>query len=158
MSIMKNYILGILIAATTLVGLQSFKPAPVSFDGEGIVVIVNKDNPVTELTSGSAKLYYLRKIKRRWPAIEKTIKPVDRKGSPALKNAFFTQVLEMSVEAGNNYFTQRQFSNSEMPPVQLDSDEEVVSYVAENIGAIGYISKSAYQSSRDKVKAVLILD
>lgn len=155
---MKKYILGILVTAIVVLGLQSFKPAPASFEGEGIVVIVNKDNPVTELNNGSAKLYYLRKIKRRWPAIEKTIKPVDRKGSPALKTAFFTQVLEMTVEAGNNYFTQRQFSNSEMPPVQLDSDAEVISYVAENIGAIGYISKSAYQTSQDKVKAVLILD
>ncbi|MDX2304159.1 MAG: hypothetical protein NW226_15250 [Microscillaceae bacterium] len=54
----------------------------------GFVVIVNNDNPVGQMNAGQAKLYYLRKVKKRWPVIEKNIRPVDRTGNPPRQSRF----------------------------------------------------------------------
>lgn len=122
-----------------------------------VVVIVNKDNPVNELTAGQAKLYFLRKLKRLWPETNKPIKPVDRDDDFTTKEIFYGKVLGMQSSEVVNYFKQRQFANSETPPARFKSDEEIVRYVSENEGAIGYISLESYQENKNKVKAILNL-
>ena len=124
----------------------------------GFVVIVNQGNPIGQMTVGQVKLYYLRKIKKRWPSIQKNIRPVDRVGTPSVKNLFLKQVVRMSNGAMSQYFTQKQYTNAETPPIRLSNDTQVVNYVQGHVGAIGYISKGTYQAVKNKVKAVLIID
>jgi len=119
-----------------------------------IVVIVHPDNPIAEMTAGKAKLYYLRKVKKRWPEINKNIKPVDMEGTSS-RGYFCTKVLGMSESEMDNYFTQREFSNAEKPPIRLSSEDEIIRYVSENPGAIGYVSQSAYKNANSSVKGIL---
>jgi len=123
-----------------------------------IVVIVNNDNPAEKLSAQQVKDYYMRKSRSRWPSINKPIKPVDRKGSGAEKTKFLSDVMGMSNEKLSQHFTQRQFANSEAPPAKFASDEEIINNVANEIGAIGFVSKAVYDANASKVKSVLVVN
>jgi ABC-type phosphate transport system substrate-binding protein len=153
---MKRYLILFFITMATVLGVPVIG-SNTALAQEKIVVIVNKENPVATLNAGQAKLYYLRKVKRIWPTINEPIKPVTRKGNAPVKNTFCNKVVAMSPTEMENYFTQRQFANSESLPMELNSDAEVINYVAENKGGIGYVTEAAYNAAKDKVKAVLTL-
>jgi ABC-type phosphate transport system substrate-binding protein len=116
------------------------------------VVVVNKGNPTTELSPGQTKLLYLRKVKRLWPTTNKPIKPVDLKGANPVRAAFLNKVLGMTAAEVEQYFQQRQFANSESPPTEVQSEAQVIDFVAENDGAIGFVSEAVYEANKAKVK------
>src|SRR5271154_2779797 len=88
--------------------LTAFTPAPTE-----IAIIVNKENTVDKLTSGEVKLYWLRKIKKRWPDLNKNIKPADRKTKNADQDAFYAKVLGMSASDVETYFNQKQYESGD---------------------------------------------
>ena len=49
----------------------------------------------------------------------------------------------MSVAAVKLYWQQAVFSGRDVPPPELDSEQEVVRFVLRNPGAIGYVSDGA---------------
>ena len=120
---------------------------------EQIIVIVNKDNPIKELTAEQVKQYYLRKINKRWPEINKSIKLV-RHAHNGIQESFNSKILDMSSENVSQYFTQRQFANAETPPVDKATDSAVILYVSTNIGAIGYVRKSSASAAEGMTKIV----
>lgn len=126
--------------------------------GESIVVIVNKDNPVEKLTVSEVKLYFTRKIKKRWPGFEKNIRPATRKTKCAERDTFYRNVLSMTDEGVEEYFTNKQLQNAERPPDKFTSEADLVNFVAEEPGAIGFIKASSWNDElKSKVKAVLSL-
>ncbi len=125
---------------------------------DSIVVIVNNENPIASLTASEAKLFYLRKLKSRWPGINKNIRPVDRKTKCSERSTFYETILKMDDKAVESYFAERQFQNAERVPDKMNSDGEVIDYVASEIGAIGYIKASSLTAdAKSKVKVVLTL-
>jgi len=109
---------------------------------ERIVIIVHKDNPVTLLTASEVKLYYLRRIKKRWPDIDKNIRPADRKKKCDERDAFYS-ILGLSETQIEQYFVNKQLQNAERPPDKLATESEMITFVAEEIGAIGYMKASS---------------
>jgi ABC-type phosphate transport system substrate-binding protein len=83
------------------------------------------------------------------------VKPVDQAKSSAVRDAFSREILGKSVAAVEQYWTQAIFSGRAVPPVEKHSDADVLAYVRENPGAIGYVSASA---PRDGVKRVTLKD
>ena len=55
--------------------------------------------------------------------------------------------------ATRNYWQQMVFSGRELPPPELDSDEDVVRFVLKYPGAIGYVSEAA---NVERVKSVWV--
>lgn len=144
-----NYI----VVVIALLLMSFIPPTRVASD---YAVIVNKDNPIANLTSGEAKLYFLRKLKSRWPGINKNIRPVTRKSKGSERDAFYTTILKMSDAEVDNYFAERQFQNAEKLPDKVASDAEVISFVENEIGAIGFVStKSLSADAKQRVKVVL---
>lgn len=123
--------------------------------GAGIAVIVNKDNPVNELSASEVKLYWLRKIKKRWPEINKNIKPADRKNKCPEQETFYHKVLGMSAIDVETYFIQKQYDNAEKPQDKFNNDADIIEFVASEPGAIGFINKNSVNSS---VKVVLMVE
>lgn len=116
------------------------------------VVVVNASNPTTTLARADAARLFLRS-KTQWPSGEH-VKPVDLvKGSP-VRTAFTKEVLGRSMGAIEQYWTQSVFSGRAVPPPEKRSDAEVIAYVRENAGGIGYVSGGA---STDGVRRVAIL-
>jgi len=121
----------------------------------GLVVIVNADNTTGTLTQSEVKLIYLSKISRRWSNIKKNIVPVDRKDLPEIKEQFLNNILGMTEDELDRYYTERGYQNEELPPVTLSSDVEVIDFVSKNIGAIGYVNVgSLTKENSNKIKIV----
>ena len=140
----------ILLLSITLFAFTS-APAPAEY-----AVIIHPDNPAGTLTTSEVKLYYLRKLKKRWPGINKNIRPADRKTSAPEQEAFYSRVLDMSAMDVEKYFTNKQLQSAERPPDKFSSDAEVIGFVATEPGAIGYVNlKSLTPDAREKVKVVL---
>lgn len=119
-----------------------------------VVVIVNNDNPIGDMKQIEAKLYFLKKIKKSWPALGVSISPVRMSGNSSAKQAFLSGILKMTESEVDGYYKQRQFANAEQMPQSFANDEQVIAYVSNNPGAIGYVSQAAFEAAAGKVKAV----
>ncbi len=126
-----------------------------STSGVNLAVIVNKDNPVATLSAAEVKLYWLRKVKKRWPEINKNIKPADYKVKNATQETFYATILKMSASDVETYFTQKQYESAEKPQDKLSSSSAMVDFVAGEPGAIGYVDASTLSADdKNKVKVV----
>jgi len=104
-------------------------------------VIVHPKNPTDSASRTFLTDAFLKK-KTRWDDGE-AIRPVDREPKASVRQKFSKSVLKRSVAAVRSYWQQRIFSGRGVPPPELDSDEDVVSYVLEHRGAVGYVSGTA---------------
>jgi len=144
-----------LVGAVTIFFMCAFVPAPLAGD---LVIIVNRENPIASLSASEVKLYFLRKLKKRWPEINKNIHPVDRKTKCAEQEAFYSKVLGMTAAEVEQYFTNRQLQNAERPQEKFTSDSDVINFVESEPGAIGYINaRSLSGDVRARVKVMLEL-
>lgn len=127
--------------------------------GVPVAIIVNAENPVNTLTAGEVKLYWLRKIKSRWPVINKNIKPVDRKSKCSEQETFYWKVLSMTTDDVETYFITRQYQNAQKPQEKFNSDKEIIEFVSEEPGAIGFINAASFSGeAKSKVKVVLTVN
>lgn len=123
-------------------------------NSQNMCIIVNAENPVSTLTASQVKLTYLRKINKRWKELNKNIVPVDAKTNGEGRKKFLTEVLDMTQDELTRYFTEREYQNAEAPPMKLTTDEEILAFVSNNIGAIAFVPKSLVKPE-SKVKIVL---
>ncbi|WP_445666261.1 substrate-binding domain-containing protein [Fodinibius sp. AD559] len=129
---MKNVIttlLGvILIAFATEATAQSFK------------VIVNEANATETISKKELSKIFL-KNKTKWDD-GSSITPVDLKASSGTRKAFSNEILGRDVGAIRSYWQQAAFSGAGTAPVERSSEAEVITFVKNNPGAVGYISES----------------
>jgi ABC-type phosphate transport system substrate-binding protein len=104
-------------------------------------VIVHPSNPVTSVDRKFLADAFLKKT-TRW-SHEQAIRPVDQRSDSAARNKFSEEVLRQPVDAVKNYWQQVIFTGRDVPPPELDSDEDVVKYVLKYPGGLGYVSGSA---------------
>lgn len=156
---MKKILSIIIIGTTLLLSFTAFTTKTAfSVEGTEIAVIINKDNPIASLSASEAKLYFLRKIKKRWTEINKNIRPVDRKNKCAEQEAFYSKILGMNASEVETYFVTRQYQNAEKPQDKFASDKEIIDFVGEEAGAIGYINVASLTAeAKNKVKVVLTI-
>jgi len=104
-------------------------------------VIVNSSNS----TNGADREFladaFLKKI-TSWPNGQ-TIRPVDLPSSSPIRRRFTEEVLRRSVAEVKGYWQQRIFSGRDVPPPELDTDDDIVRYVTKYEGAVGYVSAGA---------------
>jgi ABC-type phosphate transport system substrate-binding protein len=109
--------------------------------GGGFVVIVNPRTPVEGVDRSFLEDVFLKKV-TRWPG-DGSIRPVDQGPNSSIRRRLSEEVLGRSVEEVRSYWQQRIFSGRDVPPAELDSDAQVVSYILQHPGAIGYVSSGA---------------
>ncbi|MFQ3575441.1 MAG: hypothetical protein SNJ77_03300 [Cytophagales bacterium] len=140
-----------LLALFAVLLFSSFNPK-----GLEIAIILNNENKVSSLNESQTKLYWLRKIKKRWPEINKNIKPVDRKSKCPEQDLFYSKVLGMSANEVEAYFTQKQYESAEKPQDKFANDNEIINFVNSEIGAIGFVNVNSLSGeNKSKVKVVL---
>lgn len=115
-------------------------------------VIVHPSNPAAALTRQQLAKLFLKKA-TVWdngtPAI-----PVDLKSSSAVRQFFSKLILDKSVQNVKMYWQQLIFSGKEVPPVEKSSDYDVVKFVENTPGSVGYISS---ETSPGKCKIIEII-
>lgn len=159
-NIKKNFI-------TTLIGLL-FLTLVMGFKTLGgdatVAVIISHDNPIAfkdnlTLSVSEVKSYFLRKAKKRWPETDKNILPVDKKKNCIEKNIFYSKVLNMDMLEVENYFLEKQYQDGDKPPDKFNSDKEIIDFVGDEVGAIGYVNINSLTSeAKTKVKVVLLIN
>jgi ABC-type phosphate transport system substrate-binding protein len=105
------------------------------------VVVVHPSNATAAVSRTELSRLFLRNT-TQWPGGEH-VKPVDLAKSNAIRAAFTKEILGRSMGAIDQYWTQSVFSGRAVPPPEKRSDAEVVAYVRDNPGAIGYVSAGA---------------
>ena len=114
-------------------------------------VIVNKANPVTQLTKKQVSNYFLKKQKK-WPDKSNVI-PVDLSSKSSVRASFSRDIHKKSTSQVRAFWQQSIFAGKATPPRELPDDAAVVSYIKKFKGAIGYISSKA---NTDGVKVIII--
>ncbi len=109
--------------------------------GAAYQVVVNPNNPTASLDRETVAEAFLKKT-TEWPE-GATMRPVDLPASSPVRRQFSEEVLHRSVSEVKGYWQQRIFSGRDVPPPELDSDDEVIKYVLKYEGGIGYVSGGA---------------
>jgi ABC-type phosphate transport system substrate-binding protein len=84
------------------------------------------------------------------------VRPVDQSLRSDLRARFCESALGHSVSENGMYWHQRVMSTRVMPPPVKTSDDDVITFVRTNKGAIGYVSGGA--ALGDDVKVLKIVD
>lgn len=108
---------------------------------EDYKIIVNPDNPATELERQFVRDAYLRKASL-WDS-GTTLRPVDLPSRFAVRDRFLHEVLRKNASQLRSYWNQQIFSGKGVPPPEVDTPASVVTYVLANPGAIGYLPQDA---------------
>ncbi|TLX71825.1 hypothetical protein E9993_19800 [Labilibacter sediminis] len=137
----KIYILLILFSVGITVGAQSYK------------VIVNNTNSTSALSKKQVSNLFLKKEKK-WPDGSK-VAVIDLKGNNPTRKVFSSEVHSKSTNAVKSYWQQAVFSGKGTPPVEKSSDQDVINFVKQNSGAIGYVSSGTNTSG---VKTITVSD
>jgi ABC-type phosphate transport system substrate-binding protein len=130
-----------LIAAMVLAGAAT--AAPPAFR-----VVVNPANPVSSLSRGELSDLFLKKV-TGWSWGGHAI-PVDQDEGDT-RESFIREIHQRSPSAVRAFWQQRIFSGRDVPPPERESDADVLAFVRQHAGAIGYVSSSA---PTDRVKVV----
>lgn len=120
----------------------------------GFLVIVHRDNPVTEVDSSRLQKMFLKKSKR-WDD-DVTVVAFDLDEDSEVRETFTREIHGKSVSAIKSYWQRMIFSGRDVPLEELASDDEVIERVAAERGGLGYVSSSA--TLDDDVKAITIED
>jgi ABC-type phosphate transport system substrate-binding protein len=107
----------------------------------GYQLIIEPDNQNTTVDRSFLADAFLKKV-TVWPNGE-VVRPVDLASHSPARKRFTEDVLKRSVGAVKSYWQQRIFAGRDVPPPELETDEEVVTYVLKHQGAVGYVSGSA---------------
>jgi len=121
-----------------------------------MVVVVNKENPVSTMKKIEVKPYYMRKIKKSWPDLGEAIKPAGLSIDNGARKEFLSTVMKMDQAQLDAYFKQVQFSTGDKVPPLFATEQELIEFISNNKGALAYVSTASYNSNKDKVKAVSI--
>lgn len=122
--------------------------------GDSVKVIVHPSNPISTLKKSQVSSYFLKKA-TSWDSGRKVL-PVDQNETSQVRISFTEEIHGKEVHSVLSYWQKQIFSGRDVPPVEKNSDREVIAFVRENADAIGYVSEGAAAS--DGIKVVKILD
>jgi ABC-type phosphate transport system substrate-binding protein len=123
--------------------------------GGKVVVIVNAENPVTELSVPEVRDFFLKR-KTQWPD-GKPVRFVDWEEGTAVRNAFLTEVVRKSARDLELFWIGEKLYHGNSAPIKVNSAEMVAAFVSRLAGAIGYVSADASLPSA-KVKRIELIE
>jgi ABC-type phosphate transport system substrate-binding protein len=130
-----------------LIGLALVLAIPVRAE---LVVIVSAKSPVTSLSREQVAQLFLARA-TSFPG-GGAVTPLDQKEGVALRDEFYTKVVDKNPGQVKAYWAKQMFSGNGSPPRELGSSADVKRAVAADPTAIGYVEKAALDGT---VKGVL---
>lgn len=127
--------------------------SPAAYSAEpGFQVVVNPANPITTVDQKFLTDIFLKK-KTYWSDM-KPILVVDLLSISGVRKQFSEKVLNRPVSAVRNYWQQMLFSGRGVPPPELRTDREVLTFISENEEGIGYVSPHTDIGNLKSVKII----
>ena len=109
------------------------------------VIIVNRNNPINDISSAQLKKMYNGRIKF-WDDGTKIV-PVDLVDDNPSALRFANVILGVDLETKRRFWMQKLYAGAGTPPQQETNYTKVISFVAAEPGAIGYVKKENVTSS-----------
>lgn len=106
-----------------------------------LYVIVNAKNPATKVDRQTVSDLFLKK-RTRW-SDDLSAQPVDLGQKSDTRAKFSRSVLGRDVASVRRYWAKLVFSGRGVPPPELASDADVIKYVTEHTGGVGYVSSAS---------------
>jgi|APFre7841882630_1041343.scaffolds.fasta_scaffold93943_2 ABC-type phosphate transport system substrate-binding protein len=122
-------------------------------DASAYKLIVHPSNPAAQMTRLKVGEFFLKKA-TRWPDAL-PVMPVEPSGKSPVRQRFTLEVYGKQVIAISAYWQQMIFSGKGVPPPEKSNDADVVAFVRDTPGAIGYVWAGADVSG---VKVVAVTD
>lgn len=144
MKLFNKQIAKILLATSLVFFVQSIQA--------GVAVITHPAVKEIGLSKSKLAKIYLGKLKKF--SNGQRIKRVDLPKKSKERKKFYQTVIKKSESEMNRYWSKLKYTGKGKPPKTLNSAREVLQWVANNEGAIGYIDGKYLNKS---VKVVLIL-
>lgn len=125
------------------VALGTFIAAILGFHAQGVpaaevVLIVHAGNPTKTMTKKEVADYFLRR-RIFWPdGVE--AKPIDLPVKSLVRIDFSDKLLGRSAASVEVYWQRQKLTGGENAPPIVQKEQDVVQYVAEHPGAVGYVS------------------
>ncbi|MBI5197814.1 MAG: substrate-binding domain-containing protein [Nitrospirae bacterium] len=118
-----------------------------------IYVVVNKKNPINKISTAQlAKIY--KGTLLLWPD-GKRIAPVEVSETLPLAEEFSEKILKMGLEMKQKMWVHIIYSGQGAPPVHVKDETDILSFVASEPGAIGYVRKGTVpEPFVDSVKVI----
>lgn len=110
-----------------------------------LVVIANKELPMTSLTREEIYRIYLGKTKFLSNGVK--VIPIDQQAGSAPREKFYSDVIQKSETDMKSYWSRVIFTGQGNPPIQESDDKSVKELIAKNPNCMGYIDKSALDGS-----------
>ena len=117
-------------------------------------LIVNAQNPISAMAKDQIEITFLKKA-TSWENGLKTA-PIDLPYSSPIRQFFSRVVLGKDISAVKAFWQIQIFSGRDVPPLQKKTEEEIIQYVENNQGAIGYVPAKTRINNRG-VKEIKIL-
>lgn len=103
------------------------------------MIIVNKDNQIEKITRSEVADLFLKTTKH-WPN-GTTVRFIDRQAGSEERKKFFKSFLHKSNGEIDMYWIGQKLYTGASAPLQVNSDQMMVSVVSAFSGAIGYVSE-----------------
>ena len=132
---MRTLIASVLLSAVLLLGAAA---VPAGDTAKGYKIVVHRDNRVAAISRTELTQLFLKK-KGQW-ADGTPVSPVDRDPDAAVRARFSSDVLHKDVATIKSYWERQLFTGHATPPPVLRSDREVLAFVANARGAVGYVA------------------
>jgi ABC-type phosphate transport system substrate-binding protein len=119
-----------------------------------IAIIVNKNSPLTQVSSTELADIYLGQEE---VVGNVRLKPIDQNDNQEIRGVFLKKILRMTHEAYINHWNHRLFREGGIPPLLKSDSAEVIRTVKEKQGAIGYVWESEARGV-DGVRVIMTFD
>ena len=126
---------------TILIALAVAASWQVAAMAAGYKVIVNNANGKSALAKKEVAQLFMKKTPQ-WSDGTPVV-AVDQTDKSTVRERFTLEIHGKSVSAVKSYWQQQIFSGRDVPPVEKSSDAQVLAFVKQNAGAIGYVAESA---------------
>jgi ABC-type phosphate transport system substrate-binding protein len=130
---MRQIVVSVLAVVVLVLGLSRMTEA----QRGNYKVIVHPDNPATAVSRDFVRSAFLKKASQ-WRGGE-TLRPIDLSRSFPIRDRFTTEILNKTPSQLKNYWNQRIFSGKGVPPPEVETAADMIAYVVNEPGAIGYI-------------------
>jgi ABC-type phosphate transport system substrate-binding protein len=127
-------------AVALAIVIACFAPGAIAGD-DGYKIIVNPNNPITSVDRDFVRDAYLKKT-TEW-GNGAALRPIDLAPRFPQRDRFTQEVVHKTPSQLKSYWNQQIFSGKGVPPPEADSVDDVIGYVLEHPGAVGYVPASA---------------
>lgn len=111
----------------------------------GKIVVVGSQNVAPLDTIAVKRIYTGRVIEVNGV----TVYPVNIKASHPNRERFLKKYLKQNSDEYEAYWTVRRFIGKGTPPIELNSEKEIIEYIRSNSGAIGYLNQDNMTLPKD---------